>query len=146
MKNYYLANFVGLPFETTLGAASLVFGGVLDRHPTLKFVLSHGGGYVPYQLGRFIHGWNLRPEPKVNVKHDPEASFKRLYFDTITHSPAALRFMIETVGVDHVLLGSDYPFDMGNFDCVAKVKEAKLPAAQEASILGGRTLEMLGLK
>jgi aminocarboxymuconate-semialdehyde decarboxylase len=145
LGKYYMANFVGLPFETTTAAAALVFGGVLDRHPGLKFVLSHGGGYVPYQLGRFIHGWNVRPEPKVNLKHDPAASFGRLYFDTITHSPTALRFMIETVGIDHVLLGSDYPFDMGNFDCVAKVREAKLPAAQETSILGSRTAELLGI-
>jgi aminocarboxymuconate-semialdehyde decarboxylase len=145
MGKYYLANFVGLPFETTLAAASLVFGGVLERHPTLKFVLAHGGGYVPYQKGRFIHGWNVRPEPKVNLKDGPEASLARLYFDTITHSPSALRFLVETAGVDHVLLGSDYPFDMGNFDCVAKVKVAGLPAAQETSILGGRAAALLGL-
>jgi aminocarboxymuconate-semialdehyde decarboxylase len=145
MGRYYLANFVGLPFETTLAAASLVFGGVLERHPSLKFVLAHGGGFVPYQKGRFEHGWAVRPEPKVNLKDGPEASLGRLYFDTITHAPAALRFLVETAGVDHVLLGSDYPFDMGNFDCVAKVKAAGLPAAQEASILGGRTAALLGL-
>ncbi|HET9904502.1 MAG TPA: amidohydrolase family protein [Xanthobacteraceae bacterium] len=146
MGRYYLANFVGLPFETTLAAASLVFGGVLERYPNLKFVLAHGGGYVPYQRGRFIHGWEVRPEPKVNLKESPEASLSRLYFDTITHSPAALRFLVETAGADHVLLGSDYPFDMGNFDCVAKVKAAGLPVDQEASILGSRAAALLGLK
>jgi aminocarboxymuconate-semialdehyde decarboxylase len=85
LTSYMLSNTVGLPFETTLAATSLVFGGVLERHPTLQICLSHGGGYVPYQMGRFIHSWEVRQEPKVNLTKAPEESFSRLYFDSIVH-------------------------------------------------------------
>ncbi|MBX6425104.1 MAG: amidohydrolase [Variibacter sp.] len=145
MSAYYLANFVGLPFETTLAAASLVFGGVLERHPNLKFCLAHGGGYVPYQKGRFIHGWKVRPEPKVHLKDGPERSLSRLYYDSIVHSAHTLKFLVESAGHEHVLMGSDYPFDMGNFDCVARVRAADLPAEQRDSILGRRAMELLGM-
>ena len=146
MQSYYLNNFVGLTSETTLAGASLVFGGVLERHPTLKFCLSHGGGYIPYQRGRFRHGWEVRPEPKVHLKGDPDASLDRLYYDSITHSAKSLEFLVGVAGPDHVLLGSDYPFDMGNLDCVAKVKAANLKPADRDRVLAGRARELLKLE
>ena len=143
LSSYYMRNFVGLPFETTIAGASLVFGGVLERYPNIAFCLSHGGGFLPYQAGRFLHAYNMRAEPKARLRGSPEESIARLYHDTITHSPRALQFLIDTVGEDHVLLGSDYPFDMGNFDCVARVRDAGLPPPVQARVLGDRAIELL---
>jgi aminocarboxymuconate-semialdehyde decarboxylase len=141
---YYLKNLIGLPFETTIAGASLVFGGVLERHPDLKICLSHGGGFLPYQAGRFRHGFDVRPEAKVNLEASPEASIARLYYDTILHSTPTLEFLIASAGADHVLLGSDYPFDMGNLDCVARVEALAIPPADRDLILGGYAPRVLG--
>jgi aminocarboxymuconate-semialdehyde decarboxylase len=146
LKPYYMRNFVGLPFETTMAAAALVFGGVLERFPNIKFCLCHGGGYVPYQAGRFIHAWQVRTEPKMRLKESAEASLRRLYYDTIVHSERALQFLIDSAGADHVLLGSDYPFDMGNLDCVARVDALSVPQQVRDTVVGGRAAELLGVR
>jgi aminocarboxymuconate-semialdehyde decarboxylase len=145
LKSYYMRNFVGLPFETTIAGAALVFGGVLARFPDIRFCLCHGGGYVPYQAGRFAHAWQVRAEAKARLTEAPEPSLGRLYYDTIVHSPRALQFLIDTAGADHVLLGSDYPFDMGNLDCVARVDALSAPPAVREAVLGKRAMELLAL-
>ena len=137
LGSYYMKNFVGLPFDTTIAAASLVFGGVLERYPRLKICLSHGGGYVPYQAGRFQHAYDVRPEAKAHLPNGPGASLGRLYYDTILHSKPALEFLISSAGPDRVLLGSDYPFDMGNLDCVARVRALSIESEARNLILGG---------
>jgi aminocarboxymuconate-semialdehyde decarboxylase len=144
LVGYYLKNLVGLPFETTIAGASLVFGGVLERHSGLKICLAHGGGFLPYQAGRFRHGFAVRPEARINLAHPPEDSIGRLFYDTILHSGTTLAFLIASVGADHVLLGSDYPFDMGNLDCVARLEELTLPAQDRDLILGGYAERVLG--
>jgi aminocarboxymuconate-semialdehyde decarboxylase len=144
LSEYYLKNLVGLPFETTIAGACLVFGGVLERHPQLKICLSHGGGFVPYQAGRFQHGWEVRGEPKAHIKEPPGKSLSRLYYDTILHSKPTLEFLIGNVGPDRVLLGSDYPFDMGNLDCVARVKSLDIAPQARDLILGGYARTLLG--
>jgi aminocarboxymuconate-semialdehyde decarboxylase len=144
LDSYYMKNFVGLPFDTTIAAACLVFGGVLERHPRLKICLSHGGGFVPYQAGRFQHAYDVRPEAKVNLPNGPSASIGRLYYDTILHSKSALEFLVSEAGADRVLLGSDYPFDMGNLDCVARVRAASIDPASRDLILGGYAKSVLG--
>jgi aminocarboxymuconate-semialdehyde decarboxylase len=144
LKLYYLKNLVGLPFETTIAGVSLVFGGVLERYPKLKVGLSHGGGFVPYQAGRLRHGYEVRPEAKVHLKEPPEASLARLHFDTILHSQRALAFLVDSVGAERVLLGSDYPFDMGNLDCVARVEALDVAPAERELILGGCARRCLG--
>ncbi len=111
-------NLIGNPLDTTIGAACLYFGGVLDRHPKLTVVLAHGGGFTPYQAARWEHGWQVRPEPKKNISKQPTNIAKRFYYDTILHSAPVLEFMIGHVGADRVMLGSDYPYDMGMMDCV----------------------------
>jgi len=145
LKSYYMRNFVGLPFETTIAGAALVFGGVLERFPNITFCLCHGGGFVPYQAGRFVHAWQVRSEPKARLKGSPEASLARLHHDTIVHSQRALQFLIDEVGASRVLLGSDYPFDMGNLDCVARVQALQVPAKVRDVVLGGRAAELLRL-
>jgi aminocarboxymuconate-semialdehyde decarboxylase len=143
LGSYYLKNFVGLPFETTTAIASLVFGGVLERFPGLKICFSHGGGFAPYQYGRFLHGWEVRAETKVRLRGSPADSLARLFYDTILHDSLALEYLVRRADQSHVMLGSDYPFDMGNFDCVAKVEALDLPDGVKASLLGGSARAIL---
>ncbi|MBV9261419.1 MAG: amidohydrolase family protein [Pseudolabrys sp.] len=146
LKSYYLANLIGNPLDTTIAAASLVFGGVFDRYPKLKICLAHGGGFVPYQAARWTHGWDVRPEPKKNVSKRPDKIIDHFIYDTILHSKETLEFMIERAGVSHVVLGSDYPYDMGMVDCVAHVKSLAIGDKDKQSILHDRAVELLTVK
>jgi aminocarboxymuconate-semialdehyde decarboxylase len=146
LASYYMKNFVGLPFDTTIAAAALIFGGVLERHPRLKICLSHGGGFVPYQAGRFQHAYDVRPEAKPHLPNGPGPSIGRLFYDTILHSRSALEYLVETAGASKVLLGSDYPFDMGNLDCVARVRALSIDNASKNLILGGYAESVLATK
>ncbi len=112
MDSYYLRNFVGFPLDTTMMVAHLMFSGALDDLKKLRFLLAHGGGFMPYQIGRFVHGHNVRPEPKVNNASSPRELFKRFYFDCLTHEPRSTRHLINMVGADHIVIGTDNPFDM----------------------------------
>jgi aminocarboxymuconate-semialdehyde decarboxylase len=143
LSSYYLNNLVGNPLDTTIAAACLVFSGVLERHPTLKICLAHGGGFVPYQAGRFEHGWHVRTEPKKKLKKPPTESLNRFYYDTIVHAKAALEFLVGQAGAHRVMLGSDYPFDMGMPDGVRQVRGLSIPAADQAVILGGGAQALL---
>jgi aminocarboxymuconate-semialdehyde decarboxylase len=145
LRSYYLNNLIGNPLDTTIAAACLVFGGVLERHPKLKVLLVHGGGFVPYQAGRWVHGWHVRPEPKANIKRSPEPWLDRFYYDTILHAKPQLEFLVSSVGPARVLLGSDYPYDMGTGECVRQVKALSLPDAQKEAVLGGNALALLGV-
>lgn len=145
LKPYYLVNLIGNPVDTTIAAASLVFGGVLDRHPDLKICLAHGGGFVPYQQGRWVHGWKVRPEPQAILKHSPEADLSRFLYDTITHSDASLEFLVKTAGANRVLLGSDYPYDMGLYDGVQRVRSLAMDENDRTAILGGRAAALLAI-
>ncbi len=146
LKSYYLGNLIGNPLDTTIAAASLYFGGVMDRYPKLKIMLAHGGGFTPYQAARWEHGWKVRPEPKKNIAQQPSNIARRYIYDTILHSDKTLEAMIGLVGVDHVLLGSDYPYDMAMLDCVSHVQSLKISDADKASILGGRAEVLLSGK
>jgi len=142
LKSYYLGNLIGNPLDTTIAAASLFFGGVMDRYPKLKIMLAHGGGFTPYQAARWEHGWKVRNEPKKNIKTQPKSIAKRFFYDTILHSDRTLEAMIGLVGSGQVLLGSDYPYDMAMLGCVAHVRSLEISDADKDSILGGRA-EML---
>jgi aminocarboxymuconate-semialdehyde decarboxylase len=134
---YYLANLVGNPLETTIAAASLTFGGVMEKYPTLKILLVHGGGYVPYQYGRWTHGWGVRKEPQKFLTMDPEASVRRFYYDTITHGKPALEYLVSLMGASRIVLGSDYPYDMGNWELVREARALPISDADKVRILGG---------
>jgi aminocarboxymuconate-semialdehyde decarboxylase len=142
-RSYYLQNFIGNPLDTTIAAACLVFGGVIERNPGINFLMSHGGGFTPYQAARWEHGWTMRAEARVTLTSPPCASLDRLIYDTILHDVAPLQFLVDHVGPDRVLLGSDYPFDMGQYDAVNVVNSLRLPAASHATILGGAALSLL---
>ena len=143
MRSYYLTNLVGNPLETTIAAASLVFGGVIERFEKIRFCLSHAGGFVPYQAGRFRHGWDVRKEPRARLKGDPVESLGRLVYDSITHSRGALRFLLDEVGPERIVFGSDYPFDMGTVRGVAEVEDAIAHDATRRAILEGNTRRLL---
>ena len=143
LKSYYLVNLIGNPLDTTIAAAALVFGGVIARFPRIKFLMVHGGGFVPYQAGRWEHGWQVRPEPQEKLKVSPAASIGRLLFDTILHGQPALEYLVATAGASRVLLGSDYPFDMGTLEGVRQVQALSISEADKATILGGAALRLL---
>ena len=111
---YYLTNLIGNPLETTIMVANLMFSGALDELPELKLLLAHGGGFAPYQVGRFVHGHKVRPETRAHTAASAKALLKRFYFDTLTHDPQALRYLVELVGAGRIVLGTDSPFDMGD--------------------------------
>lgn len=124
MQEHYLHNFVGNPTDTTIAAGSLIFSGVLQRNPSLRIALLHGGGFLPYQIGRFDHGWSVRPEARTSLDVPPSSLLGRFWFDTLTHDAQSLRFLHERVGDDRVCLGSDYPFDMAAPDLIGAVRSA----------------------
>jgi aminocarboxymuconate-semialdehyde decarboxylase len=144
LRSYYLANLIGNPLDTTIAAACLVFGGVMERHPKLNVLLVHGGGFVPYQAGRWAHGWHVRPEPKVNVKQSPEPWIDRFYYDTILHAKPQLEFLVASVGPSRVLLGSDYPYDMGTGECVRQVDALWIEDDAKSAILNSNAVRLLG--
>jgi aminocarboxymuconate-semialdehyde decarboxylase len=137
--DYYLWNTVGNPFETTITAAHMVMAGVMERHPSLRVVLAHGGGALPALRGRLRHSHETIAAAKTRLRESPEASIRRFYFDTVTHDPAVLRELAEFAGTDHIVLGSDHPFDMGDPDPVATVRAAGLDPDQ----LGDTAMRLL---
>ena len=143
LKSYYLNNLIGNPLDTTIAAASLVFGGVIERFPNIKFFMVHGGGFTPYQAGRWQHGWQVRPEPKLHLKKPPAETIRTFYWDTILHAQPQLEFLVKEFGAAHVLLGSDYPYDMGTFECARQVKALAVSDLDKATILNGMTQKLL---
>jgi aminocarboxymuconate-semialdehyde decarboxylase len=124
MHEHFIHNFVGNPTDTTIAAASLIFQGVLSRNEELRFALLHGGGFLPYQIGRFDHGWSVRPESRTHLDVAPSSLLHRFWFDTLTHDDLSLRFLHDRVGDDRLCLGSDYPFDMADADPVGSLERA----------------------
>jgi aminocarboxymuconate-semialdehyde decarboxylase len=132
LDGYDLVNAVGRLADTTIAVARLLFSGHLTRFPGVSLLLSHAGGALPYALGRLKRNKAIHPEYA-----DPEENFRRLYFDTVLFEPLALRFLVDVVGADRVMLGSDYPFGIGDPDPCHVVDRAALTAAERAAILGG---------
>jgi aminocarboxymuconate-semialdehyde decarboxylase len=138
--DFYLWNTVGNPFETTVTAAHMVMAGVMERHPRLRVVLAHGGGALPALRGRLRHAHEAIAPARARLTESPEASIRRFYFDTVTHDPRVLRDLAEFAGADHLLLGTDRPFDMGDPDPVATVRFAGL----DPHALGANAEALLG--
>ena len=145
MDEYYLWNALGNPLETTMTAAHMIMAGVMEAYPNLKVLLSHGGGAILSLRGRLRHAHSFQPQAKARLQNSPEESLKKFYFDTITHDTDLLRALIAYVGAEHVLLGSDYPFDMGDVRPVESVRELGLSLEDEEKILGGNAARLLGL-
>lgn len=145
-QDYYLWNTVANPLETATTAAHMVVAGVMERHPRLRVLLAHGGGALLAVRGRMRHAHGFQPQAASRLRESPEDSIRRFYYDTLTHDEALLRTLIEYVGPEHVLLGSDYPFDMGDARQVDTVRALELAPDVEAAILGGNAERLLGLE
>lgn len=143
---HYLHNLVGYPFETTLAAASLIFGGTLDRFPSLDVVLVHGGGFLPYHIGRLDRGHTARPETRADGAALPSGYLRRFHYDTLVQLPPALAYLVRLVGDDRVLLGSDHPFWLGDPEPLRIVRAAGLSAHAQEQILGDNAARLFHLK
>ena len=135
MREYHLANLIGNPTDTAVAAASLIFGGVLKEFPRLKFYLAHGGGSSVYLRGRWEHGWKVREDVRRKVQNPPSVYFKSLYFDSLVHSGEALEYLIGAVGADKVMIGTDYPFDMGGYDPIKSLELLKNISGAERQMI-----------
>lgn len=137
LTRYYLFNLIGNPLDSTIALASVIFGGILDRYPDLRWCFVHGGGYAPYQLARWDHGWKVRNEPREHLDEAPSTRFGRLYFDSLTHSPGPLHLLADMVGWSQIMVGTDYPFDMGDMTPMNSIDRLGIDdAAREAVLVG----------
>jgi aminocarboxymuconate-semialdehyde decarboxylase len=145
LQDYHLWNLVGFMMETATAAARLILSGVFERYPRLKVVLAHGGGFLPYQLGRLDHGHKVRRDLNARLPKPPTAYLGNIFCDSLTHDGRALRFLIDRIGADHVVLGTDHPFDMGCDTPVETVRALRLPEREENAIIGGTLQRLLKL-
>ncbi|MGC0327414.1 aminocarboxymuconate-semialdehyde decarboxylase [Streptomyces sp. SAI-170] len=142
LDQWYLSNTVGQPAENAVALSHLIFSGVLDRHPRLKVIAAHGGGYLPTHIGRSDHAWRVRPDAQ-GCARPPSSYLKRLYFDSLVHDPYVLRELVRVAGADRVLLGSDFPFDMGTEDPLADLRAAGLSDTDLEAVRGGNASALL---
>jgi aminocarboxymuconate-semialdehyde decarboxylase len=146
MGDYHLRNLLGFPLDTTLAAAQLIFGGVLDRFPDLRICLGQAGGFLPYIIGRLDAGFRARPECRRHIQTEPGKYLGGFYFDSIIHSKTASEFLIGVAGPQRVMFGTDFPFDMGASSPVAEIETQRgLTDADRTRIFSGTALEFLGL-
>ncbi|MEV6308253.1 amidohydrolase family protein [Streptomyces sp. NPDC051840] len=143
LDRWYLSNTVGQPTENAVALSHLIFSGVLDRHPGLKLIAAHGGGYLPTHIGRSDHAWSARSDAGAGCAHLPSSYLRRLHFDSLVHDPHVLRELIRVAGADRVLLGSDFPFDMGSEDPVAALRAARLSDTDLHAVRGGNAAALL---
>jgi aminocarboxymuconate-semialdehyde decarboxylase len=144
LTNYYLHNLLGNPFDTAVAAANIIFSGLLDRFPKLEICLPHAGGALPYLIGRLTHGWKVREECRA-LKKPPSSYLRRFTYDTISHAPESLGYLVKLVGADRVMVGSDYCFDMGYERPVEVVTALKLNRTDQEKILGRNAARVLRL-
>jgi aminocarboxymuconate-semialdehyde decarboxylase len=145
LKSFFLSNLIGNPVDTAIAACHLIFGGVLDRHPRLQICLPHGGGVLPILVGRIDQGWRVRDELK-GLPKAPSDYLQRFTYDTITHSKPVMEFVINEVGAERIMVGSDYCFTMGYNRPVQFVNQVDLTSSQRRMILGGNAERILQLQ
>ena len=147
LMDHYLNNLIGNPLDTTVGTSHLIFGGVMERHPGLKIVLPHAGGFLGHYWARMDHGWRARPDCRTIIKKAPTSYLKKFFFDTITFDPQMLRNLIDKFGAAQVLLSTDYPFDMGEEDPVGLINSvSRLSAADKQKIMGETAARLLRIR
>ena len=144
---HFLTNVIGNPLDTTVALAHLVYGGVLERYPRLKIVAAHGGGYMGHYPARMDHAYKVRPECHDHIKRPPSFYMKKIYYDTMVFSHTQLQHLVNLWGAEHVVIGTDYPYDMGYYKPVDFVNETKtLSRAEKEAIIGANAAKLLGLK
>jgi aminocarboxymuconate-semialdehyde decarboxylase len=146
LQEHNFVNLLGHAFEATLATAHLIFNGVMERYPDLKIVVVHGGGYLPAYAGRIDHAWRARPDVREGVPKPPGEYLKKFFFDTMVFETDQLKFLIDKYGADHVVLGTDYPYDMGDEDPLGLIGRVEgLSQDQIDLIAGGNAARLLGL-
>lgn len=146
MPAFHMTNLIGNPMETTVAAGNLIFAGVMERLPDIKICLSHAGGYLPFAIGRFDHGYEERAQLRQNCPKKPSEYLRAFYYDMITHSGPGLEQVIDIVGADRILLGTDFPADMAVHEPVKFLNDQSwLGDTDRAAIAGNTAAELMGL-
>jgi len=146
MTEYWLMPLVGFPMDTTLAAAHLVFSGVVERFPGIRWVLGHLGGAIPYIAERLDRGYEAFPECRANLRRPPSTYLKQFYYDTVNFDAGALRLAVEFAGAGHILAGSDYPHRIGSLRAMREsLSRLDVPTADRALMLGGNAARLLDL-
>jgi aminocarboxymuconate-semialdehyde decarboxylase len=143
-EKWYLWNSIGQAFEEAMAIASLIYEGILDAYPKLKICVSHGGGYMPYYMGRIARNYLDKPATRVNMSKSPADYLRMLYFDSCVYETEVLEALVKRVGADRVLLGSDYP--VGEPKPIEFIESCALSAQQKADIIGGNAARLFGTK
>lgn len=148
MPDYWLPWLVGMPAETSRAICCLIFGGILDKYPNIKVMFAHGGGSFPGTLGRIEHGYNVRPDLCAkHINKSPREYVDKIYIDSITHDPVMLNHIIKLMGEDRIMLGTDYPFPLGELTPGRLIEGMdELSTEVKAQLLGGTALDWLGMK
>lgn len=147
LTNHYFNNVIGNPLESTVAVSHLIFDGVMARHPRLKVIVAHGGGFIAHYWARMDHAWRARPDCRTVIKRKPSSYLEKFYFDTITHDPEMLKRLIDRFGADHVVLGTDYPYDMADDDPLGMIAQVKrLARADRDLVVGGNAARLLKIK
>jgi len=146
MPKYWLPWLVGMPAETSLAICSMIFGGVFEKFKKLKVCFSHGGGSFPFTIGRIEHGFNVRPDlVAVDNKVNPREYLGKFYLDSLVHDEMALKYLVELIGDEKIVLGSDYPFPLGeHFPGKLIESMSKLSAESKERLLWKNAVEFLG--
>src|SRR5262244_1896319 len=146
LKRFYFNNVIGNPLETTIALHYLIFDGVLERYPKLKILAVHGGGYLPAYSGRIDHAWGARSDAHGTLPQPPTSYLRRIYFDTVVFTPHQLAHLVQVFGADRILMGTDYPYDMAEYDPVGHVAAVEgFDQSTIAAITGGNARRLLGL-
>ena len=140
-----LGNVLQFTFRTTLMIERMILKGMFEKYPNLRLCLSHGGGLVAFNIWRLDHSYGLRPDLRKILPQKPSEYLRKLYFDAIVHSLSALQYLVQVVGADRVVIGTDYPMGMGDFDAVNKVMQLDLADGERQKILGGNAAQALNL-
>ncbi len=147
LADHYFANVIGNPLDSTVALHHLIFGGVLADHPNLKLVVAHGGGFLPAYSGRIDHAAAARPDCCERIHRMPTTYLKRLYFDALVYTHHQLDYLVEQYGADHILMGTDYPADMGEVDPIGMIESAPgLADVERRAILGRNAARLLNLE
>jgi aminocarboxymuconate-semialdehyde decarboxylase len=147
LRDHYFNNVIGNPLDSTVAVSHLIFDGVMARHPKLKVLVAHGGGFIAHYWARMDHAWRARPDTRTVIKRKPSSYLKKFYFDTITHDPLMLGRLIEQYGAEHVVLGTDYPYDMADDDPLGTLAQVqRLPKAARELVAGGNAVKLLKIK
>jgi aminocarboxymuconate-semialdehyde decarboxylase len=143
MDDYYLINVVCMPLASTVAVSRMILGGVWERFPDLRMLVVHGGGYLPFYFARTDHAYEVRPETRRHIRRPPSEYLHKLYFDTTVFASSAVEYLVAEFGADHVLMGTDYPFDMGPTDPLGFLAAARLTEAEHSLIVGGNAARLL---